>query len=44
MKVPKSLPKKIIVRETGLVTSGTMLPVSNSLEKVFTAVPIAKSK
>jgi len=43
MNTPKSLPRKIMVLETGLVTRGTMLPLSNSLEKVFTLVTIAKS-
>ena len=39
MNAPKSLPRKIMVRETGLVTNGTMLPLSNSLEMLFMRCP-----
>ena len=38
MKAANSLPKKTMVLETGFVRSGTMVPFSNSLEKLFIAV------
>ena len=44
MKAAKSLPKKTIVRETGLVSKGTIVPLSNSLDMLFMAVARANRK
>jgi hypothetical protein len=44
IKEEKSFPKKTIVRETGFVSSGTMVPLSNSLEILFIAIARAKRK
>ena len=43
-KAAKSLPNKTIVRETGFVSNGTIVPLSNSLEMLFMAVARAKRK
>ena len=44
MNAAKSLPKKTIVLETGFVSKGTIVPLSNSLEMLFIAVAMAKRK
>jgi NADH:ubiquinone oxidoreductase subunit 6 (subunit J) len=38
MKAASSLPRKTIVLETGFVSKGTIVPLSNSLEMLFMAV------
>ena len=44
MKVASSLPRKTMVLETGFVRSGTIVPLSNSLEMLFMAIISANRK
>ncbi len=44
MNVANSLPKKTIVRDTGLVNRETIVPLSYSPEMLFIAVTIPKRK
>jgi len=41
-KVASSLPRKTMVLETGFVSNGTTVPLSNSLEMLFMATISAK--
>ncbi len=43
-KAANSLPKKTVVLDTGFVSKGTMVPLSNSPEKMFIATINAKKK
>jgi hypothetical protein len=44
MKAANNLPRKTIVLETGFVSNGMIVPLSNSLEMLFMAVASAKRK
>jgi hypothetical protein len=44
MKVASTLPRKTIVLETGFVSKGTIVPLSNSLEMLFIETMSAKRK
>ena len=44
MNAANSFPRKTIVLETGFVSNGTIVPLSNSPEMLFMTVTMAKRK